>query len=79
MNPSLKLMFIQLFKCLVYDQWCILLVSMLGDDEGIRIFEKGNDVTVHQVSEESDNDSSPPPRFKRYRHFNDLPMDTDIS
>ena len=52
---------------------------MLGDDEGIRIFEKGNDVTVHQVSEESDNDSSPPPRFKRYRHFNDLPMDTDIS
>jgi hypothetical protein len=50
---------------------------MLGDDEGIRTFEKGNDVTVHQVSEESDNDSGPPPRFERYRDFNDLPMDTD--
>ena len=63
MNPSLKLMFIQLFKCLVYDQWCILLVSMLDDNEGIRTIARGKDVAVHQVSDESDDDNGPPSRF----------------
>ena len=34
-------------------------------------------MTVHQVSDESDDDSGPPPGFKRYRNFDDLPMDAD--
>ena len=34
-------------------------------------------MTIHQVSDESDDDSSPPPRFERYRDFDDLPMDAD--
>uniref|UniRef100_A0A2N9FA41 Uncharacterized protein n=1 Tax=Fagus sylvatica TaxID=28930 RepID=A0A2N9FA41_FAGSY len=40
-----------------------------GDDEGIRTTEKGKDVAVHQVSDEFDDDSGPPPRFERYRDF----------
>uniref|UniRef100_A0A2N9HUP2 Symplekin C-terminal domain-containing protein n=1 Tax=Fagus sylvatica TaxID=28930 RepID=A0A2N9HUP2_FAGSY len=48
-----------------------------SDDEGIRTTEKGKDLAVHQVSDESDNDSSPPPGFERYRDFEDLPMDAD--
>ena len=50
---------------------------MLGDDEGIRTTEKGKDVAIHQVSDESDNDNGPPPRFERYRDFDDLPVDAD--
>ena len=49
----------------------------LGDDEGIRIIEKGTDVAVHQVSDESDDNSGPPSGFERYRDFDDLPMDVD--
>ena len=29
------------------------------------------------ISDESDDDNSPPPRFERYRDFDDLPMDAD--
>jgi hypothetical protein len=36
-------------------------------------------VAVHQVSDESDDDSSPPHGFERYRDFDDLPMDADAS
>ena len=50
---------------------------MLGDDEGIRITEKGKYMAVHQVSNESDDDSGPPPRFERYRDIDDLPMDAN--
>ena len=50
---------------------------MLGDDEGIRTTKKGKDVAVHQVSDESDNDSDPPLGFERYKDFDDLPMDAD--
>jgi hypothetical protein len=50
---------------------------MLGDDEGIRTTEKEKYVAVHQVSDESDDDSAPPPRFERYRDIDDLPMDVD--
>ena len=64
-------MFIQLFKCLVYDQWCNLLLLMLGDDEGIRTTEKGKDMAVYQVSDKSDDDSAPPLGFERYRDFDD--------
>jgi hypothetical protein len=39
--------------------------------------EKGKDVAVHQVSDESDNDSGLPPRFERYRDFDDLLVDAD--
>ena len=34
-------------------------------------------MTVHQVSVESNDDSSPSPEFERYRDFDDLPMDAD--
>jgi hypothetical protein len=34
-------------------------------------------VTVHQVSDESDDDSGPPPGFERYRDFDNLLMDAD--
>ena len=34
-------------------------------------------MAVYQVSDESDDDSGPPPGFERYRDFNDLPMDSD--
>jgi hypothetical protein len=34
-------------------------------------------VTVHQVSDESDDDNGPLPGFERYRDFDDLPMDAD--
>jgi hypothetical protein len=44
---------------------------MLGDKEGIRTTEKGKDVAGHQVSDKSDDDSGPPPRFDRYRDFDD--------
>jgi hypothetical protein len=50
---------------------------MLGDDEGIRTSEKGKDVAVHQVSDESDDDSGLPDEFERYRDFDDLPMDAN--
>ena len=50
---------------------------MLGDDEGIRTIEKRKDVAVYQVNDESDDDSSPPPGFERYRNFDNLPMDAD--
>uniref|UniRef100_A0A2N9F6X2 Uncharacterized protein n=1 Tax=Fagus sylvatica TaxID=28930 RepID=A0A2N9F6X2_FAGSY len=49
----------------------------LGDDEGIRTIEKGKDVAVHQVSDESNDDNGPPFGFERYRDFDDLPMDVD--
>ena len=49
----------------------------LGDDEGIRTTEKGKDVTVHQVSNEFDDDSSPLSGFERYRDFDNLHMDTN--
>ena len=50
---------------------------MLGDDEGIRTIEKRKDVAVYQVNDESDDESSPPPGFERYRNFDNLPMDAD--
>ncbi len=34
-------------------------------------------MAVHQVSDKSDDDSSPSPGFERYRDFDDLPMDVD--
>ena len=34
-------------------------------------------MAVHQVSDEFDDDSSPPPRFEKYRDFDDLRMDAD--
>ncbi len=34
-------------------------------------------MAVYQVSDESDDDSNPPPGFERYRDFDDLPMDAD--
>ena len=34
-------------------------------------------MAVHLVSDESDDDSNPPPGFERYRDFDDLPMDAD--
>ena len=34
-------------------------------------------MVAHQVSDESDDDSGPPPGFKRYSDFEDLPMDAD--
>ena len=34
-------------------------------------------MAVHQVSDESDDDNGPPSRFKRYRDFDDLPIDVD--
>ena len=34
-------------------------------------------MAVHQVSDESDDDSGPPSGFERYRDFDDLPMDAD--
>ena len=34
-------------------------------------------MAIHQVSDESDDDSGPPSGFERYRDFNDLPMDAD--
>jgi hypothetical protein len=34
-------------------------------------------VAVHQVNDESDDDSSPSPGFERYRDFDNLPMDVD--
>jgi hypothetical protein len=36
-------------------------------------------VAVHQVSDESDDDSGPPSGFKRYRDFDGLPIDADTS
>jgi hypothetical protein len=50
---------------------------MLGDDEGIRIIEKGKDVAVHQVNDEFNDDSDSPPEFERYRDFDNLPIDVD--
>ena len=50
----------------------------LGNDEGIRTIEKWKDVTVYQVSDESDDNSGPVPGFERYRDFDDLPMDADV-
>ena len=38
---------------------------------------KGKYVVVHQVSDESDDDSGPPPRFERYMDFDNLSMDAD--
>jgi hypothetical protein len=55
-----------------------LCYCQLGDDEGIRTTEKGKDVAVYQVSDESDDNSGPLPGFERYRDFDDLPMDADI-
>ena len=34
-------------------------------------------MAVHQVSDKSNDDSSPTPGFERYRDFDDLPMDVD--
>ena len=34
-------------------------------------------MAVHQVSDKFDDDSGPPPRFERYRDFDDLPIDVD--
>ena len=34
-------------------------------------------MAVHQVSDKFDDDSGPPPRFERYRDFDDLPLDSD--
>ena len=34
-------------------------------------------MTVHQVSNEFDDDSGPLSGFERYRDFDDLPMDTN--
>jgi hypothetical protein len=34
-------------------------------------------VAVHQVSDESDDDSGPPLGFERYRDFDNLSMDAD--
>ena len=34
-------------------------------------------MTIHQVSDESDDDNCPPPGFERYRDFDDLPLDSD--
>ena len=34
-------------------------------------------MVVHHVSNESDDDSDPPPGFKRYKDFDDLPLDAD--
>ena len=39
--------------------------------------EKGKDVAVHQVSDKSDDDSGPLPRFERYRDIDDLPIDAN--
>ena len=36
-------------------------------------------MAVYQVSDESDDNSSPLPGFERYRNFDDLLMDADIS
>uniref|UniRef100_A0A2N9J9H7 Uncharacterized protein n=1 Tax=Fagus sylvatica TaxID=28930 RepID=A0A2N9J9H7_FAGSY len=47
------------------------------DDEGIRTTEKGKDMALHQVSDESDDNNGPPFGFERYRDFDDLPMDAD--
>ena len=34
-------------------------------------------MAVHQVSDKFDDDSGPPPRFERYRDFDDLPINVD--
>ena len=34
-------------------------------------------MTVHQVSDESDDDNGPLPGFEKYRDFDDLPIDVD--
>ena len=34
-------------------------------------------MAVHQVSDKFDDDSGLPPRFERYRDFDDLPIDVD--
>ena len=36
-------------------------------------------MAIHQVSDEFDDDSGPPPEFERYRDFDNLrlPMDAD--
>ena len=36
-------------------------------------------MAVHQVSDKSDDDSSPSPGFERYKDFDNLPMDADAS
>ena len=34
-------------------------------------------MAIHQVNNESDDDSSPSPGFEKYKDFDDLPMDAD--
>ena len=46
--------------CQLSDDECC---CQLSDDEGIRTTEKGKDMAVHQVSDESDDDNGPPSRF----------------